>query len=213
MDTAQSDCSDAEGPDVTLTTPADENLSSFRSRGPLLTFAEKLFLNKFDRCLASMAKECVAVLTLDLTKLNSIVAALQTIDKLYEADFPAVPVPAEPLLQTVSVEAERSIEVRLTTPKIATRAEYDEKLKSWSEAVQRHDNEHITQFVKSRCEIVQDNREDVDKLKKKLARIPVVTERKRKLFIYDGTNELPLDWPKMKRQRKSMYNPPPSRAQ
>ena len=214
MDTAQSDCSDAEGtPDVTLTTPADENLSSFRSRGPLLTFAEKLFQNKYDRCLESMVKDCPNQLALDLTKMNSIVAAIQTIDQLYEADFPAVPVPAEPLLQTVSVAAERSIEVRLTTPKIATRAEYDEKLKSWSESVQRHDNDQIAQFVRSRCEIVHDTKEDADKLKAKLARIPVVTEKKRKLFVFDGTNELPLDWPKMKRQKKSMYNPPPSRAQ
>ena len=183
------------------------DLSSYGSRGPLLAFLDNLYMNKYERALTIMSRDCNTNLALDLTKTNIIVSGLNKVTELYIKDFPAMPEPSAVVQTVAPSNTAKPIEVLTQAAAIVRQEEYDEKLQAWTESVEKYERDKISMYVRNRVEIVQDSCTDIEKVKTKLVRVPALNEKKRKLFVYDDTNEHPLDWDRLKKRRKSMHAP------
>ena len=132
---------------------------------------------------------------------------MKKVEELYAKDFPAVPEPTAVVRTVAPSTTAKPIEVLTQAAAIVRQEEYDEKLKVWTESVEKYEKHEREKYVRNRVEIVQDACTDLDRLKGKLGRVPALNEKKRKVFVYDDTNKRPLDWDRLKRRKKSMHVP------
>ena len=88
---------------------------------------------------------------------------------------------------------------------IDVEAVYKAKLQDWSDDVIKYEKDQVDSFLRCHCSIVVDNLADPTELIRKLAKIPVMLEPKRKAFTQDLGNQVPCDWPKLKKRRLSMF--------
>lgn len=130
---------------------------------------------------------------------------------LYAADFPAK---ADPQQGTTSVTHASStgasatdVVVQVASELIKDEAGYKTRLQEWSDDVTKYESSQIDTFLKAHCEMVVDSMDDPQKLIRKLEKIPVMREPKRKAFVQDVGNQYPCDWAKLKKRRLSMFQP------
>ena len=71
----------------------------------------------------------------------------------------------------------------------------------------KYESNQIDTFLKAHCEMVVATMDDAQKLIRKLEKIPVMREPKRKAFIQDVGNQHPCDWQKLKKRQLSMFQP------
>ena len=135
----------------------------------------------------------------------------QQISALYAADFR---VDDQQLQATTSVTHVSStgasaspVVVQVASELIKDEATYKTRLHEWSNEVTDYENKEIEAFLKGHCEMVVDSMDDPKKLIKKLDKIPVMHEPKRKAFTQDVGNQQPTDWVKLKKRRLSMFQP------
>ena len=211
----------AEQEDV-ATQPDPQDLSSYSSRKPLLTFAKSLMSNRFERTFMSMAREGEKEkggsdhhhrLSLNLTLAHA--AAVQrhftNITALYKVDFPVeetkVPDPAAKDQVVHQLPGSSDAVTVVLCSAIKDEAAYREKLERFNQEVAEFRAKEEKSYVNQRVILhVMDC--DNDKLVSKLQRLPVLSsEKKRKLYLYDEHVARPFDWRAMKRNRKTIFHP------
>ena len=192
-----------------------EGTSSHESRAPLLSLLSSLFKNGLERSLLVMVRDGPTnSLQLDLSaKNNLLVSKFNHIKALYDKDFPvttvkqsnfvvlSAPQPGQPQGEVARAQIVREV------TRIKDVDQYKLRIEEWNAEVNRHEDSELNNFVRGRVTCVVDSQEDTAVMRTKLEKVPVMRENKRKLFLYDDTNAHPLDWPKLKKQRKSMHTP------
>ena len=133
------------------------------------------------------------------------------INAFYQVDFPAK---ADPTGATTSVTHSTSngtsatdVVVQVASELIKDETTYKSKLQEWSDGVAKYESSQIDPFLKGHCSMVIDSLEDPVKLIRKLEKIPVMHEPKRKAFIQDVGCQQSTDWVKLKKRRLSMFQP------
>ena len=129
------------------------------------------------------------------------------IKTLYNQDFPAIVAPTAPktaMTHSNSTSAP-DVVVQVTFAAIENEDTYKAKLQDWTDEVKKYEKDSVDTFLNGHVSIIVDDLQDGKKLIKKLAKIPVVHEPKRKAFIQDLGNQVPCDWPKLKKRRLSMF--------
>ena len=207
-----SDDDDAAGDTAKL----KDSLTSYQSRVLLGKLLKQLAKNKLERSLCCMAKETTSKAHVDLTTPGAkhIAATIRTIQDCYVIDFPAAPPSAAQktcVTHGLSSGATSTDVVMVQIAKddddIVDEAMYQALLQKWNDDVKAFEGHRILQYLLAHASFVVDDDGDVDKLKVKLMRLPVMHEQKRKLFQKEILNTHALDWPKLKKLRKSMFQP------
>ena len=98
-----------------------------------------------------------------------------------------------------------SLEVVLTE-RIQTEEEYSAKLKDHSDAVAKFEKDLYTNFITSRLVVIVADTDD-SAAGAKLAKVPMMQEKKRKLFLYQEDLNAKIDIDKVKKRKISKYAP------
>ena len=132
---------------------------------------------------------------------------------MYARDFPKIEDLQSPAgTVTHNIQASPAVsnatELQVTVESVVTNEDdYNVRLAKWNKDVADHESHIISNYVNTHVHIVVDDLRDVDKIKKKMQRIPVLSDKKRKLFISDDAQTRPVDWEKVKRMKKSVFHP------
>ena len=70
-----------------------------------------------------------------------------------------------------------------------------------------YEKKMVGDFLHSHCQFAVHHVGEVESLKRKLGQLPLMKEKKRKLFQVELANLQNVDWPLIKKQRKSMFHP------
>ena len=161
-----------------------------------------------------MAKDCDKDVTcrLDLTRdsAGSVTRAIAHITKLYEKDFPVMPVEEPKNIQIAvpgSFGSGGEVSVVLSATGIKSDAEYQDVLREFNNQVAEHKKAEEKAFVLNRVHFVVDDGSDVERIGKKAAKVPLLIEKKRKLYVLDELCGKPMEWDKIKHQKKSVFQP------
>ena len=182
--------------------------SSYKSRAPLMRLCSRLAKNLFERTLACMVTDAVkgapsTHVDLTSTAATKLRVAINGVKVLYDMDFPVV---AQQVQSTVihrpSQSSPHEVHVHVTAA-IDDEETYKTKLADWNAAVAHYADQEQENFLHGHCTLVVND----DQLKRKLRRIPILNEKKRKLFNLEAQNMKPLDWDRIKRRKKSMFQP------
>ena len=129
------------------------------------------------------------------------------IKTLYYQDFPVKIAPTTQKTSSLihSGTSAPDIIVQVAFAAIDNDDTYKIKLQDWTDEVNKFEKDMVDTFLNGHVVIIVDDLQDGKKLIKKLAKIPVMHERKRKAFTQDLGNQVPCDWPKLKKRRLSMF--------
>ena len=161
-------------------------------------------MNKHEQAFVSLAKDTGASLTLDLTKegMKNVQARTQHIAAEYAKDYP--PKPANELTPVTMVGSSNTsgdaVKVRLTNT-IESETDYEARLAEWSEQNKKSEVAALKNYILSRVVFVVSKYES-DSLVAALGKVPLVQEPGRKLFKYDSLVMDPMDWKKLKQQKR-----------
>lgn len=177
-------------------------------------FGGALLRNKYERSLLNIAAHSEnSSKQLNLTAQNKLTKTLLTLEASYKKDFPAVTaslgasiIHQLPTGASPSSSSPLTLEV-VTSASIMDDDEYARKLQRWTEACTKYEEDSISSFVNARVVIITDPLDDKDKYLKKLQKLPIMSEKKRKLFLYDDTSSKPQNWERIKRRRQSALVP------
>ena len=204
----ESDCETVG--DDSATHNDQDDLSSYKSKGPIKMFCWKLMSGKLEHPLLRLTEQRHSRgmrNVLDLTLKSTLTTEITRLTRLYEDDTRVIPsaaatAPVAPAIATSSLIVAGTVEgtVRMSNT-IVTEAEYIEKLNEWKDLVAKAEDDAHQQFLNTRLAwVVADT---VEKQISKANGLSVVTERKRKLFYADYGVSQPLDWERLKKKRKS----------
>jgi len=169
-------------------------LSSYKSRPPLERFLKSLMSNKFERVICSMVKSSGGShRTLDLTsdEAKLIKTSPDEITALYLADFPVLPSTSKPGVVTHSTphldgaENNQAVLTVVTQEAPLTEEEYKLQLNEHQTSVAEFERMKLDAYVTNRVAIVTDTLTTNEGLKRKLQQVPLMAEKKRKLFVHD----------------------------
>ena len=164
---------------------AEAELSSYQSRLMLMTLLKKLIKNTFEKALCNMAKTMVhGRLDLSTDAAKPIKAMVENLLKAYADDFPK-PAAGDPTDTAVITHKMANNEPELTvlTSKPFTEVEYNMQLKAYHQKVADHEKTKTDGYIKARLEVLVDTKDDTNRLKRKMNGLPVLGEKKRKLFF------------------------------
>ena len=199
------DCAgDGEGDHATLT--------AYPSKEELEKLCRNLVKNTWERTLCAMARETTTKVHLDLsvTTAKPLLGIITSIGELYKADFcEAKPVSTSVTHKPANTAPEMVVVVHSSEDdEIADEESYNRALKTWNGEVVKFEDIKLKEFLRGHVEaVVHATDESVDLLKKKLARVPIMGEKKRKAFDLEVSNMKPLDWDRLKRRKQSMFQP------
>ena len=207
-DVYESDCENS-GDDSAMNN-AQDDLSSYKSKGPIKMFCWKLMSGKLEHPLLRLTEQRHSRgmrNVLDLTLKSTLTTEITRLTKLYDDDTRVIPsaaatAPVAPAIATSSLIVAGTVEgTVLMSNTIVTEAEYIEKLNEWKDRVAKAEDDAHQQFLNTRLAwVVADT---VEKQISKANGLSVVTERKRKLFYADYGVSQPLDWERLKKKRRS----------
>ena len=163
-------------------------LSSYESRGPLLKLTTAMARNKYERTFMLMARASENTAVLDLTNpsANALAKTIANITVMYARDFPKIEDLQSPAgTVTHNIQASPAVsnatELQVTVESVVTNEDdYNVRLAKWNKDVADHESHIISNYVNTHVHIVVDDLRDVDKIKKKMQRIPVLSEKKKK---------------------------------
>ena len=125
----------------------------------------------------------------------------------YEEDFKDVPQPsfgtadASDRLPADKIPTVTMDEVPLNT------ISYKEDLKKYEETTTDHKKRKIDDYIIDNAKLIIDDGSDLSKRKRKLAALPVMSEKRRKLFVKDSMIGQPIGWETVKTKHQSMFDP------
>ena len=83
--------------------------------------------------------------------------------------------------------------------------EYKEKLAQWNEDVAAYVDRTLENFCQAHLVLVVDDQKDTEKMMKKIQPLPLLKEKKRKLFLHDENVEPSPPWDRIKRRKLSVF--------
>jgi len=214
------------GSHVTLSQQSGESDDSDQeivSTRPSATALSKLIMgvngNRWESSLCKMAQASKGPgLKLDFTisDASALNKKLGEIDVLYKADFP----PKDTTIMgsgTISLAVSQhggagadAVSAEVITG-IGTVSEYEEKLKAYKNEVKSFEMEACKAYVQARTILVSASYyPDMAQTLSKLKRIPLMSEKARKLFIADEGCMRAVDWDERHKKRASCLAPQPS---
>ena len=125
----------------------------------------------------------------------------------YEEDFKDVPQPsfgtadASDRLPADKIPTVTMDEVPLNT------ISYKGELKKYEETTTDHKKRKIDDYIIDNAKLIIDDGSDLEKRKRKLAALPVMSEKRRKLFVKDFMIGQPIGWETVKTKHQSMFDP------
>ena len=187
---------------------AEAELSSYKSRHILMTLLKKLNKNMFEKILCNMARTMVlGRLDLSTDAAKPIKAILDNLLNAYADDFPKPPA-ADPSPAVITHNTTNNEEpLTVLTSKPFTQDEYNMQLKAYQQNVADYEKNKCDVYIRSRVEILVDKKEDMNRLKRKMTSLPVLTEKKRKLFVHDEMCAKAVSWARVINQKGSMFAP------
>lgn len=212
LDEEDEDCT-ALGKDSTVLDPfamlPEEKCSTYQCYTQLVGFCTELMQNHHELTLCKLVPNFVPGKALNLAGEDAmkIKEILTEIKAKYDVDFPARAVSASVTSHkmTHSVSDGSSLEVT-THQKIENVDEYRAELAKYHEQATNHEQQAIKEYLDHRVVLIVDNLESGrTQIAQKLAKYPLIREKKRKLYIYDCALDGPLNWTAIKKRRLSVW--------
>lgn len=159
-----------------------------------------------NRCQSQMGVQIRSQATVDLAGQSAkpINQQIQAIQLAYQQDYPsAFPNQAVKTLTDEGNSAVTPVVVQLAKERsaITSESEYVNAHSAWTAEVAAHEVKAVTEFLAAHIDIVVDDQADPSKLRGKLQKIPLMKERRHKLFVQEFSLMKPVNWPALKRQR------------
>ena len=151
--------------------------------------------------LCIMAMTSVPGKNLDLTADTSLHKTLMEAKEKYQCDFPPRPPTDSPAHGRVQ---HQDLEV-VTEQVLESEDQAARRLSEWAEAATAHENKCAQEFVTSRITVVVDAM-STDAISKKLGKVPLCQESRRKLFIMDLSLDGGMDWIAIKKRRLNVFS-------
>ena len=82
---------------------------------------------------------------------------------------------------------------------------YNTQLAKYEEAVAVFNDNTLERYVQSRVILIVDDQKDTDKMMRKMNPIPLLKEKKRKLFLHSENVEPTPAWDRIKRRKMSVF--------
>ena len=191
---------------------AEAELSSYQSRRILMILLKKLTKNILEKSLCNMAKTMVqGRLDLCTDAAKPIKVMIDNLLNAYADDFPKPPA-GDPTgthkMAVITHEmANNEAELTVLTSKPFTEVEYDMQLKAYQQKVANHEKLKTESYIKNRLEVIVDQKEDMSRSKRKMNGLPVLGEKKRKLFVHDEMCAKAVSWDHVTKKNGSMFAP------
>ena len=193
-----------------LTEKADDSvqMSSMKSKALIRNLCDSLASNTHEKTLISMVQAQTSVSVIDLTSScsRSLSLLIQAIKENYIADFSLITTQTPTTCTTHATPSGDLITVQTSTL-IESEEAYKQKFNAWSVESERFHQGATGEFVDSHVTLIVNNPPDSDRLLVKCAKIEVLNEKKRKLFLHDAMQELPIDVERAKKKHKSLLSP------
>jgi len=190
--------------------------SSYSSRAPMVAIVKGLAQGKFNRTLATMVNQCSSQkLELNLALNNNLCRGIYRVATQYKQDFidkeekkdDSFKVVHTPTLMGLGVgTSPDSVEV-IVSDEVQDEDEYKKRLLVWTEAVTRHEDHRMDAYIGGRIVPLVDALDEPAATVKKLEKVPVMSERKRNMWLMNDLLTKPMDWNKVKKARHSMQHP------
>ena len=182
---------------------ADAELSSYQSRRMLIMLLKKLNKNALEKTLCNMAKTMVqGRLDVSTEAAKPIKTMIDNVLRAYADDFPKPAVVTSPAINTWNDE-----ELTVVTSTPFTDVEYAIQLKAYEQKVADHEKLKTDSYINSRLQLLVDKKEDMNRLKRKMSGLPVLGEKKRKLFVHDEMCAKSVSWDRVTKKHGSMFAP------
>ena len=186
----------------------EAGITTYKSRRMLIDLCRALSKHKFERTLIGMAQNSRAAAgghTLDLTASAAVLLnkQIKDIQQNYDDEFRVAASPTEPQPQVLIHN--NSLAVQVDAPPL-DEGSYKEKLAEWNLQVDGYVDAALDSFVQSHVALLVDDLSDTDRLKRKAAGLPLLKEKKRKLFLHDDCVASQVNWDKIKRRKMSMFS-------
>lgn len=197
-----------------LEDPVTEATSQHLSRPALREFLDRVARNAYESAFIAMGKQGGGLHLLGTGPGAGLRARLDDIQAHYDQDFPVMTEPPAEALSGVR-HPDGSLPPGTSDVKmddaITSEEEYQSLLREYVEQCKSVEEREIRNYVTTRVAIVVGNiEEDVEQLKKALAKIPLLREEGRRLFLYDLLVSKPLDWEKIRCHKRSYLNRTPA---
>ena len=181
------------------------DISNHKSKIPIKQFLERLMNCAYEQSLLRIVRDYQnkysGKLCLDFTKVNPITKELKGIQQLYDDDFkvvvPAATTPAQPPAVSAEITQMGGL---ILQELISSEKEYNIKLADWKKECQQAEDSAYENYLNSRVAWVIGT--DPTKLCSKALAVSCVKESKKKLFFMDMSVMRPMDWERLKKQKK-----------
>ena len=121
-----------------------------------------------------------------------LMSQIQTIQQHYAEEFNIGSVIVPSTCATHPTPSGESITVQTSTL-IVDEESYKQKFQAWSLEAEKFHKDKLSQFVDAHVGLIVNDPVDADRLMAKCEKLEVLNERKRKLFLHDAMQELPVD--------------------
>lgn len=183
--------------------------STYQCYSKLVSFCTQLMKNSLEPLMCKLSQNYVPGKTLDLStgetaRLREI---LEDIEAKYNMDFPPETQPrvAHKITHTVGDEGDK-LEVT-TVATVESVDEYKAQLALFNERAAAHEADSIKEFIDTRIVLMVDALEpNKTRIADRLHRLPLLREKKRKLYVYDVNLDGPLNWTKIKKRGLSVWS-------
>ena len=118
---------------------------------------------------------------------------------------PDVTVAADPAADDPPMDDD-ALESPVLTPEL-TEETYQEQLNAWESAVAAHEKRAIETYLAVNAPLIVDDGADETRRKRRLAALPVTSEKRRKLIIKDYMCAQAVNWDTMRARHQSMFDP------
>lgn len=184
---------------------AQGNATTYKSRRLLTDFCNRLAKHKFERAFLAMAKEgrsTVHILDLTSPQAATIAKLIKEIEQAYADDFREVPITPDKTKEKLMHNNLLEVQVEST---MLDEDSYQEKLAQWNEEVDAYVDRTLDSFCQSHLVLIVDDQKDTEKMIRKLQPIPLLKEKKRKLFLHAENVEPAPAWDRIKRRKLSVF--------
>lgn len=183
--------------------------STYQCYSKLVSFCTLLMKNSHEVLMCKLSQNYVPGKTLDLSTAETakLRETLEDIEAKCNLDFPPEPQPKAggKITHTVGDEGDK-LEVT-TVATIESVDEYKAQLALFNERAAAHEADSIKEFIDTRIVLMVDVLEpNKTRIAERLQRLPLLREKKRKLYVYDVNLDGPLNWTKIKKRGLSVWS-------
>jgi len=172
--------------------------------GPLHKLLNHLMSHRWDACLQNMVGGSKGRKVLDLSLLTSykLNSCIEQIVTLYKTEFTEAVPPPTRSITIPSATGASSTEVFVEAQAYASQAEYEEAKKEYNASVENFEKDEAKKFISSRVQIIVASlAPDSVAAVRALSQVPIMSERRRKLFLDEEALMSACPWEDAKRRK------------